>query len=86
MNTVRLTEVSEAVRVFLNQVLQGDGAVIEDEAGRTRGQFVPYRDPTPNEERRANESLKRLHEKTTEAMARHGVTEEDIDRDLQEDD
>ena len=74
------------MRSFLNEVLQGDGVVIEDEAGRTRGQFVPNRDPTPEEERRADASLERLWEKTGQAMREAEVTAEDIDRDLQEGD
>ncbi len=86
MKKVRLTEVNEAVRTFLNQVLQGDGAVIEDEAGRTRGSFVPYRDPTPEEEKRADQSLERLRKKTGAAMKEAGVTEDDVMRELLKDD
>ena len=85
MKKVRLTELSEPLRMFLNQVLQSGGVEIEDESGRIRGSFVPYRDPTPEEERRADESLEQLRKKTGEATEKHGVTEEDIDRVLQED-
>ena len=86
MKTIRLTEVSETIRSFLNQVLQGEGAVIEDESGRARGRFVPYRDPTPEEERRADESLEKLRQKTAKAMKKHGVTEDDVMRVILEDD
>ena len=86
MKKIRLPEVSRAVRRFLGEVLQSNGVVIEDEDGRVRGEFVAYRDPTAEEERRADESLKRLWKHTSQAMQEAGVTEEDIDRDLQEGD
>ena len=86
MKKVRLPEVGRAVRRFLGEVLESDGVVIEDEDGRVRGEFVAYRDPTAAEERRADESVKRLWQHTSQAMKETGVTEEDIDRDLQEGD
>ena len=86
MKKVRLSEVSQAVRSFLDGVLQGDGVVIEDDAGRTRGQVVPYRDPTPEEERQANESLERIRQQTAAAMEEAGVTEEDVMQELLKDD
>ena len=86
MNKIRLTELSQAVQDFLGQVLAGDGVEIEDESGRIRGGFIPYRDPTAAEIERADASLERLRKKTGEGMKRAGVTEDDIDRVLQEDD
>lgn len=86
MKKVRLTELNRSVQIFLKQVLQTEGVEIEDETGRTRGTLVPYRDPTVEEEKRADASLARLWEKTERAMNTAGVTEEDIDRDLQEGD
>jgi len=86
MKKVRLTELSQTVRAFLKQVLQTGGVEIEDESGQIRGTFVPYRDPTSEEEKLADASLERRWEKTGRAMREAGVTEEDIDRDLQEGD
>lgn len=43
MRKVRLTEVGESVRLFLNDALAGDGALIEDESGRTCGRSCPSR-------------------------------------------
>lgn len=86
MRKVKLSQLEEAVRGFLDGALQEDGLIVEDDAGRLRGQFVPYRDPTPEEERRADESLERLRQKTGESMQRHGVTEDDIMRELLTDD
>jgi hypothetical protein len=86
MDTVRLSEVNEEVRSFLRQALESGGVEIQDESGRTRGSFVPYRDPSPDERRQAQIELQQLWEKTEPAMQDAGVSEADIDRDLQADD
>lgn len=86
MRTIRINQLSEAIRGFVAEAFQAGGLVVEDETGRMRGTFVPYRDPTPDEQRRADASLKRLWQKTSQAMKDAGVTEADIDRDLQEGD
>jgi hypothetical protein len=86
MKKVRLSELTEPVRQFLDRVFAGGGVVVEDNEGRTRGSFVPYRDPTPEEERRADESLARLRQKTSAAMKEAGVTGDDVMRELLEDD
>jgi hypothetical protein len=85
MRKVRLAEVSEAVRLFVDQALQSGGVEIEDESGRLRGSFVPYRDPTPDQRRQAQAQLEKLWKKTSRAMHEAGVTEADIDRELQDD-
>jgi hypothetical protein len=84
MRKVRLAEVNEAVRLFVNQALQSGGVEIEDENGRLRGSFVPYCDPTPDQRQQAQAQLKKLWEKTSRAMQEAGVTEADIDRELQD--
>jgi hypothetical protein len=86
MKRIQLAEVSEAVRMFVTQALQSGGVEIEDENGRLRGTFVPYRDPTPDQRRRAQAKLEELWETTRRAMQEAGVTEEDIDRELQDED
>jgi hypothetical protein len=86
MKKVRLSELSEAVRLFLTQAMQSGGVEIEDETGRVRGGFVPYRDPTTEERRQAQAELEKLWQRTGPAMQEAGVSEADIDRDLQEDD
>jgi hypothetical protein len=62
MNKVRLSDVNEEVRSFLQQAL------------------------TPGERWQAQVELERLWKTTGPAMRELGVTEADIDRDLQEDD
>ena len=86
MQRIRFNELSDAVQAFLRRVLDGGGVVLEDENGRTRGGVIPYRDPSPVEERRADVALQQLWKTTEKAMSEQGITEADIDRVLLEDD
>jgi len=86
MKKIRLSEMSEAVRLFVSQAFQSGGVEIQDDTGQLQGSFVPYRDPTPEERRRGQAALEELWEKTGPAMQESGVTEADIDRELQEED
>jgi hypothetical protein len=74
------------VRSFLEQLRDGESIKDEDENGQLQCGITPHHEASPAEKRRAQESLERLWEKTSPAMAEAGVTEEDIDRDLQADD
>jgi hypothetical protein len=85
MKKVRLSDLSEAVRIFLTQAIQGGGVEIEDETGRIQGGIVPFRDPSADERRRAQVELENLWAKTGRALQEAGVCEADIDRDLQDD-
>ena len=60
--------------------------MVEDEKGQLQCGITPYFEASPMEKRRAQEDLERIWEKTSQAMEETGVTEEDIDRDLQADD
>ena len=84
MKKVRLTELSEPVRSFLEQVKQGESIMVEDDRGELQYGITPYFEASAAEKRRAKASLEGLWEKTGRAMREAGVTEEDIDRDLQE--
>ena len=86
MKKVRLNELSDPVRSFLEQLRDGESIMVEDEDGQLQCGITPYYEASPAEKRRAQESLERIWEKTSRAMAQGGVTEEDIDRDLQADD
>ncbi len=63
MKKLRLSELSRDIRTFLEHALEGDGMVIEDDAGVARGQFLPFRDPTAEEEAQADASLDELRKK-----------------------
>lgn len=86
MDTVRLNEVSDDVRTFLNRAFSGGGVLVEDESGRARGGVLPYFEASDEEKRLAWQGMERLQQKVAAAMKRQGVTEDDIDRVLQEDD
>jgi hypothetical protein len=86
MQTVRLNDLCEPVRSFIEQASLGDGIIVADETGRARCGVVPYRQATAEEKRLADESLTRLRRKVDQAMTEQGVTEGDIDRALEEDD
>jgi hypothetical protein len=85
MKTVKLTELSEDVRSFLGEAGKGDGVMVEDETGQARYSIAPYHRSTADERAAALERLRRLQNETRLAMEEQGVTEEDIDRLLQED-
>jgi hypothetical protein len=86
MQRIRLNDLTDAVRLFFSDALQGEGFVIEDEAGQPRGGFVPYHRPSDEQKQRALADLRRLWRHTDKAMRESGVAEDDIDRVLQEDD
>lgn len=83
---IRENEMSEAVRAFLKEAFEGGGVVIEDESGRTRGGVVPFVEASEEERERAWQWIEQLQGRVGESMRRQGVTEEDVDRVLQEDD
>lgn len=85
MKTMKLTELSDDVRSFLDQAQEGDGVRVEDETGQARYSIAPYHQETAEERSAAQERLRQLQRKTRRAMDEQGVTEEDIDRVLQED-
>ncbi len=59
---------------------------MEDDDGQMQCGITPYAKASPEEKRQALAGLERLWEKTSRAMEEAGVTEADIDRDLQEGD
>ena len=86
MKKVRLNELSDVIRAFVEHLLEGEGVEIEDEAGVTRGQFIPFRDPTPEQEQRANDSLAKLQKRAAASIKKYGKTEDDLMRVILEDD
>lgn len=85
MTKVRLNEVSDDVRVFLDRAFSTGGLVVEDESGRARGGILPYFEATDPEKRQAWQELERLQLKVAASFARQGVSEDAIDQALRED-
>ena len=86
MQRITITQLSEPVRLFLAQVLQSQGVVVEDENGRAQFGVIPYAEATAEEQAAAWEKLRRLQEKTAKAMGSAGVTEHDVEQAILEDD
>ena len=86
MKKLRLSELSEVIRTFVEHLLEGEGVEIEDDTGVTRGQFISFRDPTPEQEQRADASLAELRKSADASMKKYGKTEDDVMRVILEDD
>lgn len=86
MKKVKFSQLSEPIRSFLEQLDGSESIMVEDDDGTLRCGITPYVEATPSEKRQAQAALEELWEKTGRAMQEAGVTEEDIDRDLQEGD
>lgn len=80
MQKVAINQLSEPVREFLAQVRNGQGIVVEDEAGRARYGVIPYVEATPEERKRAWERLQQLQQTIGPRLIEQGVTEDDLIR------
>jgi hypothetical protein len=84
MKTIELAELSEPIRSFLVRASQEKDLVIRDETGRTHYRVVSFSVPTPEERERAMKELARIQQRVGEAFREQGLTEDDLDRLLQE--
>ena len=83
MVRIRLSDLDDAVKMFLARAQQGETIVVEDDNGRLQCGVTPYIQATADEKRAALDALGRLQQKSAQSMAQLGVTETDIDRELQ---
>ncbi len=86
MKKVRLSELNEQVRRFLEDVKSGGSIAVVDDNGQLQCGVTPYADASPEEKRQAMASLQELWKTTGPAMEKAGVTEDDVMRDLLKDD
>ena len=86
MKKVRLSELSEQVRRFLEGVKSGESIAVVDDNGQLQCGVTPYAEAGPEERRRAMASLQELWKTTGPAMKEAGVTEDDVMRELLKDD
>ena len=80
MQKVAINQLSEPVREFLAQVRNGQGIVVEDEAGRAQYGVIPYVEATPEERKRVWERLQQLQQTIGPRLVEQGVTEDDLIR------
>ena len=86
MGHVRISELSEDIRRIVAQAFQKGGIVVEDGLARPLVTLFSCRRPTPAEKQQAEESLERLRRKTGQAMRESGVTEDDIVKEILQND
>lgn len=83
---LKISELNEPVRILLDQMQADDIVTLEDEQGRARFIIAPVVRASPAERAAALSRLRHLQEETRQSMQGQGVSEEDVDRLLQEDD
>lgn len=83
MVRIRLSTLDDAVKAFLAPAQKGETIVVEDDNGRVQCGVTPYVEASAGEKKAALTALERLQQTSAEAMAAYGVTEADIDRELQ---
>jgi len=84
-NTVKLADLSDDVQSFLGQAGEEGGILVEDEEGNPCCSVAGFRRPTPEQRRKALESLAEIQRNVRLQMEADGRTEDEIDRILQED-
>ena len=84
LRKIKITELSESVRSFLDEVRSGGGVIVEDESGRPRYGVSPYDQATEDERQAAWLRMRRLQREVRLRMEAEGKTEEELDRILQE--
>jgi len=85
MKKIRLTEMSEAERRLLTDAEQSGGLVVEDDRGQTRSRLYAYREPTEVQRQAAWEGMKDFQKNVQQSFDEQALTEDDLDRLLQED-
>lgn len=86
MKKVRLSELSEQVRSFLSQIGSGESVRVVDDNDQLQYGVTPYAEATAEEKRQAMAVLEGIWQTTGPAMEEAGITEDDVQRDLLEDD
>ena len=85
MKRVRLNELDKTVRAFLDQVKGGESIMVEDENGQLQCGITPYFRASREEREQAWRDIEALQDKVAQSMKEKGITEEDVDKLLQED-
>jgi hypothetical protein len=84
MVRIRLSEVDDAVRAFLAPAQRGETIVVEDDNGTLQCGVTPYVQASAVEKQAALAALDRLQQRAAQTVVRFGVSEVDVDRELQE--
>lgn len=84
--TIQLAELSESIRTFFDRIDPKDEIVVEDGPGQRSYTVLASSDPPEARRIRARKELAEIQRRVGESMRRQGVTEEDLDRAIQEND
>ena len=83
MVRIKMSDLDDVVKAFLAPAQQGQTIVVEDDAGRLQCGITPYVQASAAEKQAALASLDRLQQKSAKVMTQLGVSEADLDRELQ---
>lgn len=86
MQRVTISQLSEPIRLFLAQVRQGQGIVVEDESGQAKYGIIPYTDASADDKAAAWKSVQRVQKKAAKGLKASGVSEAEVERAILEDD
>jgi hypothetical protein len=79
-----MSELNDAVKAFLAPAQNGETIVVEDDDGQLQCGVTPYVQASVTEKQAALATLARLRQNSAKAMTNNGVTEADVDRELQD--
>lgn len=83
MVRIRLSDLGDEVKKFLARTQQGETIVVEDDLGTVQCGITPYIQVSITEKQAALSTLQRLQEKAVQEMTELGVTEDQLDNELQ---
>ena len=83
---MQLNQLSDDARQLLSNAKQGGVLVVEDENGQARSRVYVYKEPSEEERQAAWGRLRGFQKKVGQSFDEQGVSEDDLDQLLQEDD
>lgn len=84
MKKVPLKGLSEDTRRLLSDAEKAGGLVVEDENGQTRSRVYAYSEPTDQQRDAAWGRIRSFQNEVQQSFDEQGVSEDDLDRLLQE--
>jgi hypothetical protein len=84
MVRIRMSDLNEAVKAFLAPAQHGETIVVEDDNGTLQCGITPYVQASATEKAAALAALDQMRKKSGKTMIDLGITESDVDRELQD--
>lgn len=86
MQKLPLSSLTEPIQIFLRQVRDDGAVIVEDAQSGVKYKVTAYRESSPEQRERAWQAIQGMQSQVGESMRQEGVTEQDIDKLLLEDD